>query len=122
MFNQRTVVRAAEEEAMHTGRCSRLGKSGSCKLVFFVFVFCTAPAMTSPAQTLTTLAYFNGTNNGAFPSAGLVQAADGNFYGTTNGGGANNDGTVFKITPGGTLTALYSFANTDGAFPDAGLV
>jgi uncharacterized repeat protein (TIGR03803 family) len=39
----------------------------------------------------------------------LIQASDGNFYGTTDGGGAGGSGTVFKITPGGTLTALYNF-------------
>jgi|HubBroStandDraft_5_1064220.scaffolds.fasta_scaffold26806_2 uncharacterized repeat protein (TIGR03803 family) len=38
-----------------------------------------------------------------------VQAADGNLYGTTYYGGAHADGTVFKITPGGTLTTLDSF-------------
>ncbi len=51
-----------------------------------------------------------------------VQATDGNFYGTTIGGGANGDGTVFKMTPQGVLTTLYSFNNTDGASPNAGLV
>ena len=44
------------------------------------------------------------------PYAGLVQGSDGNFYGTTIAGGANSEGTVFKITPSGTLTTLYSFA------------
>jgi uncharacterized repeat protein (TIGR03803 family) len=52
----------------------------------------------------------------------LIQATDGNFYGTTSGGGANNDGTVFKITPSGALTTLHSFEGTDGVTPEAGLV
>ena len=56
------------------------------------------------------------------PYAGLVQGTDGNFYGTTSEGGANGYGTVFKITPSGTLTTLHSFDVTDGAYPYAGLV
>lgn len=51
----------------------------------------------------------------------LVQAGDGNFYGTTKLGGANNLGTIFKITPGGTFTLVYSFGMTDGATPMGGL-
>jgi uncharacterized repeat protein (TIGR03803 family) len=47
--------------------------------------------------------------DGATPQAPLVQAADGNFYGTSNGGGSFHQGTVFRITPGGHLTTLYSF-------------
>jgi len=73
------------------------------------------------AGTLTTLHSFDGTD-GSLPYAGLVQATDGNFYGTTNGGGANGDGTVFEITPTGTLTTLHSFDDTDGDEPFAGLV
>ena len=65
-------------------------------------------------------------SDGEQPIAGLVQATDGNFYGTTHGGGANYLGTVFKITPGGTLTSLYSFCSqsgcADGQWPFAGLV
>jgi uncharacterized repeat protein (TIGR03803 family) len=64
--------------------------------------------------------------DGSDPGAGLVQATDGNFYGTAEGGGANDGGTVFKITPEGTLTTLYSFCSqsgcADGGGPDAGLV
>src|ERR1035438_9848483 len=75
------------------------------------------------AQTLTTLASFNGTNGSSPLAAGLVQASDGNFYGTTSVGGTANKGTVFRITPGGTLTTLYSFTGVaDGANPQAGLI
>src|ERR1039458_1716400 len=70
---------------------------------------------------LTTLHSFDFTD-GAYPWAGLVQATDGNFYGTTDGGGASSYGTVFKITAGGVLTTLHSFDSTDGANPQAGLV
>jgi uncharacterized repeat protein (TIGR03803 family) len=56
--------------------------------------------------------------DGAGPS-GLLQGSDGNFYGTTGGGGAFGDGTVFELTPGGTLTTLNSFAGTNGNIPDA---
>jgi uncharacterized repeat protein (TIGR03803 family) len=58
---------------------------------------------------------FNGTD-GSKPYARLVQATDGNFYGTTYQGGAGA-GTVFKITPGGTLTTLHSFNQSDGTGP-----
>jgi uncharacterized repeat protein (TIGR03803 family) len=49
----------------------------------------------------------------------LLQATDGNFYGTTYYGGASDQGTVFKLTPAGVLTTLYIFAGTDGAFRKA---
>jgi uncharacterized repeat protein (TIGR03803 family) len=73
--------------------------------------------------TLTTLHSFGG-RDGDYPFAALVQGADGNFYGTTDQGGANNSngGTIFKITPNGKLTTLHSFDITDGASPVAGLV
>jgi uncharacterized repeat protein (TIGR03803 family) len=53
-----------------------------------------------------------------------VQGGDGNFYGTTSQGGTNNDGIIFRISPGGVYTNLYSFAGapTDGGAPYAGLV
>ncbi len=73
------------------------------------------------AVTYTNLVTFNGTN-GANPSTALVQGANGNFYGTTYGGGTNGFGTVFQMTPGGTLTTLVSFNNTNGANPSGALV
>jgi uncharacterized repeat protein (TIGR03803 family) len=71
---------------------------------------------------LTSLYSFTGGNDGAEPE-GLVQGSDGNFYGTTGGGGTSNLGTVFKISTNGVLTSLYSFTGgTDGDGPGAGLV
>ena len=107
-------------------------KLSSWRTICLACVICAVGAIGSPAQTLTTLHSFDYTD-GAFPGnygAGLVQATDGNFYGTTNTGGANLFGTIFKITPSGTLTTLYSFCAqsrprarcTDGANPIAGLV
>src|ERR1019366_9366686 len=94
------------------------------KRAYAVSVLCAATAITLPAQTFTTLHSFDGTD-GYLPAAGLVQATNGDFYSTTTSGGTNGIGTVFKITPSGTLTTLYSFCNvdcTDGYFPAAGLV
>jgi uncharacterized repeat protein (TIGR03803 family) len=91
-----------------------------------------ASVIGSSAQvTLTTLVTFQGRSNGAYPSS-LVQGTDGNFYGTTEAGGTYcysfgqaGCGTVFKITPEGTLTTLYNFCShsncTDGIWPYAGL-
>jgi uncharacterized repeat protein (TIGR03803 family) len=79
----------------------------------------------TPSGTLTTLYSFCSQNNcidGEGPYAGLVQATNGNFYGTTVFGGANNLGTVFEITPGGRLTTLHSFDGGDGEYPYGGLV
>jgi uncharacterized repeat protein (TIGR03803 family) len=76
------------------------------------------------AGTLTTMHAFDVTD-GSKPYAGLVQATDGNFYGTTSEGGAHDQGTAFKITSLGTLTTLHSFSSqtncADGADPRAGL-
>lgn len=81
----------------------------------------------SPGNGLATLYSFDGVH-GSHPQGRLVQAADGNFYGTTSQGGAGyidaaspGHGTVFRITPGGVLTRLYSFAGLDGDGPAAGL-
>ena len=63
-----------------------------------------------------------GCTDGEGPYAGLVRATGGDFYGTTSKGGAYGYGTVFRITPSGTLTTLHSFDNTDGANPYAGLI
>ena len=56
-------------------------------------------------------------SGGAQPRAGLIQARDGNLYGTTWLGGPNGDGVVFRITKAGQLTVLHSFSGPDGADP-----
>ena len=81
----------------------------------------------TPAGQLNTLDSFcQQTGCANAPYAGLVQAVNGNFFGTTDSGGAQGDGTVFKMTPSGTVTILYSFCSqsgcTDGAGPAASLV
>ena len=77
------------------------------------------------AGNLTTLHSFSGFPlDGAAPTAGLVQGADGNFYGTTASGGLFYQGTVFRMTPAGKLTLRHSFNGFmgEGAIPTAGLV
>ena len=95
--------------------------NGGCGTVFRI----------SPSGSYTTLYSFAGSpDDGAEPYAGLVQGSDSNFYGTTKyggtagTGGTNGYGTVFRISPSGTHTTLYSFSGypTDGSEPDAGLV
>ena len=89
-------------------------------------LFCALIPLAASAQTFTTLANFTGTNGSNPLFAPLVQGPDGNLYGTTSAGGAHSKGTVFKITPAGTLTTLYSFCSqtncVDGSAPYAGLI
>jgi uncharacterized repeat protein (TIGR03803 family) len=62
---------------------------------------------------------------GVFPEGPLVQASDGNFYGTTESGGGDRGiqpGTVFRLSQSGVVTTLYDFTNlTDGSAPIGGL-
>jgi uncharacterized repeat protein (TIGR03803 family) len=78
----------------------------------------------TPEGKLTTLYQFCSQPNcsdGEIPYAALAEGRDGNFYGTTNAGGANGKGTIFEVTPQGDLTTLYSFCSqancADGGSP-----
>jgi uncharacterized repeat protein (TIGR03803 family) len=107
---------------------STLGLSAA----WIVLLFCGAMVIAAPAQTFTTLTSFDGIN-GNNPWGALVQGTDGNFYGTTSAGGTSSNcnnadscGTIFTITPSGTLTSLYSFCLQkgcpDGSTPTDGLM
>ncbi len=81
-------------------------------------------------STYKTLYKFKGAKDGSQPVTDLVFDTTGNLYGTTEYGGANQAGTVFKLTPssggGWTESVLYSFCGqsncTDGKNPVAGLI
>jgi uncharacterized repeat protein (TIGR03803 family) len=86
--------------------------NGGCGTVFKI----------TPGGQFTLLHSFGG-SDGEFPVGGLVQGADGDFYGTTEQGGASSIGTVFKITSAGAFTSLLSFGGTDtGGEPFAPLI
>jgi len=74
------------------------------------------------AQTYTVLHNFNETEGccSDYPAA-MAQGRDGNIYGTTLNGGTHLYGNVFKMTPSGTLTSIYSFDFTNGAYPQGGI-
>jgi uncharacterized repeat protein (TIGR03803 family) len=131
-------------EAMMLSRSQRprtRARKGAAAVVIFVVIVAQITASPSAkAQTLATLYSFcaQGGNclDGYYPVAGLVLGSDGNFYGTTSMGGPNpancplcdgqGGGTIFKITPGGTITTLYTFCAqpvcADGQFPSAALI
>ena len=89
------------------------GTNGSLGTVFKI----------TSAGTLTTLHRFTGAStDGANPSAPLILGNDGNFYGTTYGGGLSGNGVVFQITPGGVYANIYRFTGgADGSNPQAAL-
>ena len=98
-----------------------------CQILRSVIAFAAVAsslAIYAQAQTFATLAVFGG-EDGLGPN-GLMQAADGNFHGTTYEGGSGKHGTVFKVNASGELTTLHSFCSQprcfDGAFPVGGVL
>jgi uncharacterized repeat protein (TIGR03803 family) len=72
---------------------------------------------TAPAQTFKVFYTFNG-SDGSFPNGDLVHDVDGNFYGTTQLGGASGRGIVYKLDSNAQHTTLYSFTGgADGGIP-----
>jgi uncharacterized repeat protein (TIGR03803 family) len=125
---QRLFGEAMAVKSIEATKEGSVSKMSVWKTFCLCLVLCVAAAGVS-AQTFTTLANFDG-SNGQFPLGDLVQGPDGNFYGTTQNGGLVNiglgtAGTVFSVTPSGTLTTLYQFCSqpncTDGNEPAAGL-
>jgi uncharacterized repeat protein (TIGR03803 family) len=81
-----------------------------------------------PSGALSVLHHFIGAitpqyTDGGYPYAGPILDKDGNLYGTTSSGGPNGGGSVYKISPTGTVTFLYSFSSApDGNSPIGGLL
>jgi uncharacterized repeat protein (TIGR03803 family) len=110
------------------------GGSGTCANGFGV-IGCGTVFKLTPSGTQTVLYNFpydsttNTAVNGAYPYGGLVQGRDGNFYGTTTGGGnagavCNGNlgcGVIFKITPAGKFTLLHTFNGSLAKIPEGGV-
>src|ERR1700683_3139460 len=102
------------------------GNRGWAVVLVAAILMILVASVAAPAQEFKTLLSLSGTDGTPY-LVSLVQGSDGNLYGTTWGGGTSpacngGCGTVFKVTPAGTLTTLHSFSMSDGAYPVAGLV
>ena len=117
----------ADEAGNLYGTTSAGGDRTSCAAQFIEG--CGTVFQLTPSGVLTVLHSFTGGSDGGDPTAGLIADAAGNLYGTTLEGGTTGScnrpygcGTVFQLTPSGTLTVLHSFTGSDGASPEAGLL
>jgi uncharacterized repeat protein (TIGR03803 family) len=101
------------------GTTSGGGANGNYGTVFEI-------TTTGKLTTLYSFCSVSSCNDGENPRGGLIQGADGNFYGTTYGNSSNQRGSIFEITPGGAFTTLYTFCSLalceDGTEPTADLV
>lgn len=103
--------------------CNNIPQAGgNCGTIF---------KMTPLGETTILYSFGASSTDGVEPLGGLLQASDGNFYGTTIDGGnnncasgTNNCGTVFRVTPAGTVTILHSFGAgaSDGLAPQGTLI
>jgi uncharacterized repeat protein (TIGR03803 family) len=120
------VTIAGAVQSSYTIANAQLADSGS---LFGCLVSNALGSVLSSNATLTVLSptnsgaifTFNGFNGG-YPGAALLQAGDGSYYGTTEYGGSNDAGTVFRVTTNGLLTTLVNFNYANGANPQAGLL
>jgi uncharacterized repeat protein (TIGR03803 family) len=101
-------------------------RSGAFRAAVALAAIILGLAVCGQAQTFTTLASFD-SDNGSFPQYGsLVQATNGNYYGTTYYGGPKDRGVVFEVTPSGELTDIHNFCSrsecADGKAPWTGPV
>ena len=108
------------------GASKRGGANGSCEYGCGEVFELSPPAAGQSAWTRTVLQTFGGTN-GYYPIGAMVADAAGDIYGTTLGGGTNDDGVVFELTPpttgaNWTETVLQAFDGTNGANPWGGLI
>ena len=120
---------AARKAAITIAICVQRSGRG-CAIAFTLLLSLAVVGIQSAhAQTYTILYNFTGGPDGGVPNGGLILDSAGNIYGTTADGGnktcGNGEacGTVFKVSPSGTETVLYSFqSGTDGFGPTYGVV
>ena len=90
----------------------------------FIALLVTLVPTTVQSQTYTDIHDFQCAVDGCQPinPGYLAQGRDGNLYGTTDHGGAADMGVIFRATPDGVVTPIYSFTGPDGQNPDSGLI
>jgi uncharacterized repeat protein (TIGR03803 family) len=118
---QEGFMRAKAQRSLRRVRkIATLKTSLSAAALFTLFYI----AQSASAQTFTVLYAFKGGTDGDAPFGAIVRDNAGNLYGTTEAGGADLIGTVFKVTNAGDETLLHSFSGfpTDGSEPTGGLV
>jgi uncharacterized repeat protein (TIGR03803 family) len=102
-------------------------KKSNClhTIVVACAVFLSSLAVAAHAQSVTFVANFDG-GNGSQPFGSVIQATDGNFYGSTAFGGLYKQGNVFRMTPDGKIASIYSFCSqancADGQWPESGTI
>jgi uncharacterized repeat protein (TIGR03803 family) len=107
---------------MRITRLARIGMFRLLSAACALLLLCMTSASAGPITSFTMLLSFDG-NDGDGPYAGLVQASDGNLYGTTSEAGPNyGAGTIFRITPSGVITLLHTFHGPDGSSPGAVMI
>jgi uncharacterized repeat protein (TIGR03803 family) len=102
-------------------------KSSRCRSALTLFtiiavgLFPIVIPLTAHAQTYTDIHDFLSTEGAPYALQAIAQGRDGNIYGTLPNGGSASSGTVFRATPSGKVTIIYSFDGTTGAVPYSGL-
>lgn len=93
-----------------------------CFLSIFLVLILAITVLPVSAQTYTVVVDFHGQSpQEPAGGPGAVQGRDGNYYGLSLLGGAHDLGSIFQVTPSGTLTTIYSFDGTVGQYPNGGL-
>jgi uncharacterized repeat protein (TIGR03803 family) len=100
-WKQNLAITGLHSSSWHSGAVSRFGATHAPSSYTILHDFAGAP------------------NDGSASGAEVTLDASGNIYGTTDGGGANSDGTIFKLATGGGESLLHSFGGSgDGSTPD----
>src|SRR5437868_4974911 len=91
-------------------------RAGGLRALLMLFLLGTSPLAAMNFQLLHS---FDVPPDG--PWAGLVRGGDGNFYGVTDGGGAEQNGTIFRVSSNGTVTVVHHMRGSEGTGPEGRL-